>query len=136
MGVPQTQAPAIPSTSDLAALSPAVAITLLVVVAVSIVAFYVGPIVRARFTQPPAPSSPASAGAHALREPPPQPIDRATGTAQQFIDHLLRLQERDAARIEELERRLTARDREIDELQEQVARLNSMLWQQQRRPLG
>lgn len=134
--MPDPQAPVVPSTTDLAALDPTVAIVLLVVVGVSIVAFYVGPIIRARFTRPPdPPPASSSTGAHALREP-AAAIEKAADTTQQFIDHLLRQIEQTAARCDELEHRLAAKDREVDELQQQVNRLNGMLWQQQRGLLG
>lgn len=125
--MPDPQAPAVPSTTDLAALQPSVAITLLIVAAVSIVAFYVGPIARARFTQPrqpPPPPEAESTGAHALQAPQPSPAEQAKATTQQFIDHLLR-------QLEERDRRLAAKAREIQDLQQQAHRLETMLWQQQ-----
>lgn len=152
MPVPDPQsptAPAIPSPSDLAALDSGVAITLLVVIGVSVVMFYVGPIIRARFTQPrdPAPTPAAGTGQHALVSPSPPPIETAAQTTQQFIDYLLRQVEQDAARAEDLERRLeaaeadrerqrTAHAREVDQLQQEIRRLETMLWQQRRGQLG
>lgn len=153
MPVPDPQsptAPAIPSPSDLAALDSGVAITLLVVIGVSVVMFYVGPIIRARFTQPqqaPPPPSATGTGQHALASPSPPPIETAAQTTQQFIDYLLRQVEQDAARAEDLERRLeaaetdrerqrTAHAREVDQLQQEIRRLETMLWQQRRDRLG
>lgn len=128
LGVEQT-APAVPSTTDLAALTPSVAITLLVVVGVSTTMFYVGPILRARFTRPPTPQQPTvktpdMAARHALA-----PVAAAADRTDQFIDHLLKQQDRAGQAIAELDRRLAAKDREIDQLQQENTRLQTLLWQ-------
>ena len=120
-----TPAPAIPSASDLAALDPAVAITLLVVVGLGILGFYLGPGLAARLTRSSPPSSvPAAESGGGRPEPPTEAVGRTT---QQFIDHLLASIAADRVRIDDLERRLAARDREIDDLQLQIHRLQ--IWQ-------
>lgn len=132
MAADQT-APGVPSAGDLAALTPAVAITLLVVVGVSITMFYIGPILRSRLVHPPAappaapPAGDTTPGRHTLG-----PLDTAADRTQQFLDHLLRQIEQAAAREDELDQRLVAKDRQIDQLEQEIQRLQTMLWQRER----
>lgn len=130
--------PGVPSASDLAALSPVVAVALLVTITVSILAIYLGPVVRARFGRPPdPPPTPASVdvsstGAHALRSPPPPlspPVEVAADTAQQFINHLLRQLDTASRREDELEH-------ELEMLRQENTRLQTLLWQRGRGMIG
>lgn len=138
-GTAATPAP-LPSASDLAALDPAVAIALLVASVVIALLVYVGPSLRDRLRPPtPAPQpaappvAPMSHGAHAA-------VDQAEVRTERFIDHLLRqiqdgteredeLEDRLRAKDVEHEARLRARDEQVAQLEREVRRLESLLWQ-------
>lgn len=129
--------PGVPTATDLAALNPAVAVTLLIVVALAIVAFYVGPAIRTRFSQPKPDSPPAvQPGPQAgqlLEAPGPAPaVERAEQRTDRFVDHLLRQIEHGVAREAELERKLEQANREADQWQQEARRLETMLWQRGR----
>lgn len=136
--------PGVPTATDLAALDPAVAVTLLVVVGLGIVGFYVGPAIRARFTRPTGQPDPTQATAALPTVPDPtHAVDRAEQRTDRFVDHLLRQLENSAAREQDMARRMEVRDeewrrkleqaeREIDQWQQEARRLETMLWQRGR----
>lgn len=147
VGVAAAQTPApLPSASDLAALDPSVAITLLVASVALALLVYIGPAVRDRIRPPkvtePAPQQAAQAltPAHALPGA-PTAVDQAEVRTSQFIDHLLRQLQASGEREDELEERLRAkevehevrlrsRDERISQLEQELRRLESLLWQQ------
>lgn len=146
-GTAATPAP-LPSASDLAALDPAVAIALLVASVVIALLVYVGPSLRDRLrprppvAAPAIPAAPAVAaamthGAHAA-------VDQAEVRTERFIDHLLRqiqdggdredeLEDRLRAKDAEHETRLRARDDRITQLEQEIRRLETLLWQRGQR---
>lgn len=143
-GTAATPAP-LPSASDLAALDPAVAIALLVASVVIALLVYVGPSLRDRLRPPtpapqpaaPTPAAPTSHGAHAA-------VDQAEVRTERFIDHLLRqiqdggdredeLEDRLRAKDAEHETRLRARDDRITQLEQEIRRLETLLWQRGQR---
>jgi hypothetical protein len=148
VGVAAAQTPApLPSPSDLAALDPSVSITLLVSSVVLALLAYIGPAVRDRIrppkpAEPPAPQAvPASASppAHALPGA-STAVDQAEVRTSQFIDHLLRQLQAGGEREDELEDRLHAkeaehevrlrsRDERISQLEQELRRLEGLLWQ-------
>lgn len=144
----QTPAP-LPSASDLAALDPAVAITLLVASVVIALLFYVGPSLRDRLRPPTPPAPPAAPAAPpatatatspALPPAAPTAVDQAETRTAQFIDHLLRQIQDGAEREDELEERLRAKELEHDarirakdelitQREQEIRRLETLLWQ-------
>jgi hypothetical protein len=97
----QTPAPT-PDLSFVKDLEPGVAYAVLFVIALGIVAFYLGPGIKARFTPKiPEPAKPVEAATaqHPAQAHPatslPAAMDRADILSQQFLDHVLR-QLRDA----------------------------------------
>lgn len=146
VGVAAAQTPApLPSPSDLAALDPSVSITLLVSSVVLALLAYIGPAVRDRI-RPPKPAEPpaqqavsASALAHAMPGA-STAVDQAEVRTSQFIDHLLRQLQASGEREDELEDRLHAkeaehevrlrsRDERISQLEQELRRLEGLLWQ-------
>jgi hypothetical protein len=138
VGVAAAQTPApLPSPSDLAALDPSVAITLLVASVVLALLVYIGPAVRDRI-RPPKPSEPSSpaapvGGPAALAALPAGSAAAAVDRTEQFLQHLLRQIEAGNEREEELEALLRTRDERIGQLERENLRLESMLWQRGQR---
>lgn len=137
--------PGIPSTSDLAALHPAVAVTLLVVIGVAIIGVYLKPLLttrhRPRERADPAPvTSAAPAEAAVSRAPAAEPINAAESAAQQFIDHLRAqsadLDRRLAKKDGELDDLRREKDKELDDLRQEIRRLETLLWSRQRGDTG
>lgn len=144
-GVAAAQTPApLPSPSDLAALDPSVAITLLVASVALALLVYIGPAVRDRIRpakpSEPAAAPPAAAPAAASLPGAPTAVDQAETRTSQFIDHLLRQLQASGEREDELEERLRAkeaehevrlrsRDERISQLEQELRRLESLLWQ-------
>lgn len=138
VGVAAAQTPApLPSPSDLAALDPSVAITLLVASVVLALLVYIGPAVRDRLRppKPPDPSAPAApaGGAVAAASLPPSSVGAAVDRTEQFLQHLLRQIEAGNDREEELEALLRTRDERIGQLERENLRLESLLWQRGQR---
>lgn len=132
------QAPPIPSVSDLGSLPQPVALALLIVVGVGLLGWYLSPLIK-RWSQgpetpPPSPEAP----------PAPTRAARSSTDPDRFIDHLLAQIDEQSDRIDdldrqlraqarEMERRLAAKGRQVESLQDQLRRMETLLWQQEQR---
>lgn len=127
VGVASAPSP-LPSPSDLAALDPAVSITLLVAAVLLALLVYIGPAIRDRIRPPQPEPTPEPAPA-----PPPAGSAGAVDRTEQFLQHLLRQIDEAAAREDDLEAQVRARDARIAQLEREVLRLESLLWQRGQR---
>lgn len=111
MWIAQPAQPAVPTADQLRGLDPAVAITLLVVVALVVVLFYFGGTIRDLITRKPGDAAaPRTAAELAVSNPPPVAtavVDRAALVEDAFREHLL-------ARITELEAEVADLRRALD----------------------
>lgn len=114
----QTQPPTIPGADQLRDLNPAVAITLLAVIALLALLFYFGGTLRDRLNPKPAETPPTEL-AQAIRDNQPpvatHAVDRAAAVSDEYRDYLL-------DQIRELKDRVSQLERENERLRADVER--------------
>lgn len=116
----------LPDPSTLADLEPAVAITFLVAAVIFALLLYFGAAIRDRFIAPKgAATAPGPVGQHSLAPATGAAVDRAESRTDQFIDNLLR-------QVTEAAKREAEQDQEIRRMAQEIRRLETMLWRDNR----